>query len=63
MILYLMVTTDELRLPLIVTDSVLEMSRKTGKTVNNIQSQISKDKRGILKRSPFIRVEVDDEEI
>ena len=59
--LYLMVTSDEYELPIIVTDSVDELAEKTGRSKNTIQSEISHYLSGRYKHSPFRRIEFEDE--
>lgn len=57
-----MVTRDEYRLPIMVVDSVTELARRTGKSPDNISSYISKWKRGQMDNSPFIKVQIEEEE-
>lgn len=57
--LYLLVTQDELELPLIVADSVKELAVKCGCTENAISVGINyKEKGG---KSRFEKVEIDDD--
>ena len=58
--LYLYVTDDRYELPLIVADSVPELSRITGKSINVIHSMISKYNKGKIKRSRFLSVELEE---
>jgi len=55
--LYLLVTQDELELPLIVADSIKELAVKCGCTENAISVGISYKKNG--GKSRFVKVEVD----
>ena len=57
--LYLLVTQDELELPLIVADSLDELSTKCGCTKNAITAGISYKKNG--GKSRFEKVEIDDD--
>ena len=57
--LYLLVTQDELELPLIVADSVKELAVKCGCTENAISVGISYKKNG--GKSRFEKVEIDDD--
>lgn len=54
--LYMKITRDNLELPLFVTESIQELAIHEGKTVNNIQSQISKYEKGKNKSSQYRRV-------
>ena len=56
--LYMMVTTDEYELPLYVTDSVKDLAKVSGCSVHTIHSWVSKYKRGKVKRSRFVKIEV-----
>ena len=58
---WMMVTDDELRLPLAVANTARELSKITGKSINAINSAISHSKNG-KRRSSYERVEIDDEE-
>lgn len=51
------VTKDDLELPVAVAETIEELARITGKSVNNIKSQISKAKKQ-GSRARYIRVEV-----
>ena len=57
--LYLLVTQDELELPLIVADSLDELSAKCGCTKNAITVGISYKKNG--GKSRFVKVVVEDD--
>ncbi len=57
---YMMVTKDELQLPLAVAESAEELARIVGTTANNVRSTASRAKDG--KFRSFVRVEVDDDE-
>lgn len=58
MTIYMMVTDDELELPLVIADSVPELAKKIGKNVNTIYSGISHEKHGRIKRSIYKKVEI-----
>jgi hypothetical protein len=57
--LYLLVTQDELELPLIVADSIKELAVKCGCTENAISVGISYKKNG--GKSRFVKVVVEDD--
>lgn len=61
MILYIMVTRDKYELPLAVADTAAELASMVGVTTNAVLSGISKTRKGKLKKSRYIRVEVDNE--
>lgn len=56
--LYMMVTDDELELPLVVADSAQELADIIGRNVNTIYSGISHEKHGRIKRSIYKKVEI-----
>ena len=56
--LYMMVTDDELELPLVVADSAQELADIIGRNVNTIYSGISHEQHGRIKRSIYKKVEV-----
>ena len=58
MTIYMMVTDDELELPLVIADSVPELAKKIGKNVNTIYSGISHEQHGRIKRSIYKKVEI-----
>lgn len=58
--LYMIVTADRYELPMLVADSLDELSEFSGKTKTNISSCISKKKNGKNNGYKFIRIEVDD---
>lgn len=58
MTLYMMVTDDELELPLVVADSAQELADLIGRNVNTIYSGISHEKHGRIKRSIYKKVEI-----
>lgn len=62
MTVYVWVSTDEYRLPKYVAYSLKELVKVSGKPVNTIASMISKHAKGKAPNSPFIRVEVDNDE-
>lgn len=57
--IYMLVTQDELELPLIVADSLGELAEKCGCTKNAISSGISYKKNG--GKSRFVKVVVEDD--
>lgn len=57
--LYLRVTKDKYRLPVAVADSVTELSRMTHVSCDTIYQSLSRSKRGIIKDSQWVSVEVD----
>ena len=57
---YLEITQDELELPVLVCLSLSELARRSGFSMVNVASQITKGITGECKRPRFIRVEVDD---
>ena len=56
------VTKDRYELPVAVADSIKELARIVGVSRDNIKSSASKRRRGLLKRSRFVSVEIEDEE-
>lgn len=56
--LYMMVTDDELELPLVVADSAQELADIIGRNVNTIYSGISHEQHGRVKRSIYKKVEI-----
>lgn len=58
MTLYMLVSKDELELPLAVADSPAELARMIGASSNSIKSAISKSKRKGTK-SQYKKVEVE----
>ena len=56
--LYMMVTDDELELPLVVADSAQELADIIGRNVNTIYSEISHEQHGRIKRSIYKKVEI-----
>ena len=56
--LYMMVTDDELELPLVVADSAQELADIIGRSVNTIYSGISHEKHGRIKSSIYKKVEI-----
>lgn len=61
MIVYVMISKDRYELPLIVADTQSELARLAGVKVSAVSSGISKTKLGKLKRSKYIKVEIDDD--
>lgn len=61
MVLWMMVSSDELELPIAVADTATELARMVGVNYNTIYSTISHTKTGQIKKTRYIRVEVDDE--
>ena len=60
--LWLEVTRDKYELPVAVADSIKELARIVGVSRDNIKSSASKHRRGLVKRSRFVSVEIEDEE-
>jgi hypothetical protein len=58
MTVYMMVTDDELELPLVVADSAQELADIIGRNVNTIYSGISHEQHGRIKRSIYKKVEI-----
>lgn len=56
--LYLAVTTDELELPLFVTENLQEMADKYNVTKNNILASISHRRSGKYSRVKFVRIDI-----
>jgi hypothetical protein len=54
----MMVTDDELELPLVVADSAQELADIIGRNVNTIYSGISHEQHGRIKRSIYKKVEI-----
>lgn len=61
--IFMEVTRDRYELPLIVADSSRELAQKSGANQDAVISTICKWVKGERKRSRFIRIEVEDEEI
>lgn len=60
--LYLGVTADKYELPLIVTDTVVELAKITGVDSRTLRDRISKGCSGKNTGIKFIKVEVKDED-
>lgn len=58
---WMMVSTDALRLPIAVANSAKELARITGKSEVSIKSAVSHAKDG-KRRSCYERVEIDEED-
>lgn len=56
----MMVTKDKYRLPIVVADSLEEMSAITGKSRKHISSYVSKWSAGKMDNSQFIKVELEE---
>ena len=56
---YMLITTDKYELPLAVADTVQELANILGENKNNIESCISHNRRGVSKRSKYIKVELE----
>lgn len=54
--LYMVVTSDQLELPLYVADSPKEIAKKFNTSVNNVNSAISKNLNGKRQGYKFIKV-------
>lgn len=59
--LYMMVTGDEYELPLIVCDTIKELSMRTNTNANTISTLIHYQCNGRYSDRKFVKVEVDDE--
>lgn len=59
MTLYLEVTKDKYELPLAVADSIAELAKMRMVTRSTIDANISRWKKGIVKKSKYIEVKVD----
>lgn len=60
MYLWLVVTHDELELPLMVADSARQLGEMCGTSGNNVKSCVSKYEKGVLKWTKFRKVEITD---
>lgn len=60
-ILWLMVTRDELELPMIVEESAEELAKKAGVSVESVLTGAWKYETGKIKFSRYRRIEVDDD--
>lgn len=58
--LWMIVTLDELELPIAVFDSAKEMAEFSGITVDSIYSEISHEKYGLQKRTKYKKVILDE---
>lgn len=56
--LYMLVTPDKYELPMYVTDSVKDLARFAGVKANSIYIMMSRYKKGEIKRTRFVSVEV-----
>lgn len=57
--IWMWITKDKFELPIAVAGSAAELSRLSGKTINNIWSQASKYESGKQKKTQFVRVKID----
>ena len=62
MIVYAKVTRDEYELPIAIADSVPELAKITGATVNSIYTNITHQKRGQIKNGSYKRIDIGDAE-
>lgn len=61
MTVYVMVSKDRYELPLIVADTQVELARRAGVRANSIATLLNKHKRGLVKKTRYLCVEIDDE--
>lgn len=59
---YMAVSEDEYELPELVADSANELAKAMGVTRNTVDSQVSRRKHGIVQRSKYVAVEIEDDE-
>lgn len=62
MTIWMEVTQDEFELPVLIALSASELARKAGTSRTNVSSSACRNKRGKLKRTRFLKVEIDDDE-
>ena len=62
MVIWMEVTKDKYELPVVVADDAYKLAELTGASVNNIRSTASKYAHGEIRRSRFVRVEMEDVE-
>ena len=62
MTVYVLVSRDQYELPLLVTDTQEEMARILGVRANSIATHIYKHRKGLIKRSHFLSVKIDDDD-
>lgn len=60
MTVYVLVSRDQYELPLLVTDTQEEMAQILGIRANSIATHIYKHRKGLIKKSHFLSVEIDD---
>lgn len=58
---WMMVSNDKYELPVAVADSVEELADIVGRKRNTIESAISRHKNGKIKKTKFVKVEIDEE--
>ena len=59
--LYMAVTTDELELPLYVTDNAPDLARKFGLKIQSMYCEISRPSKSTVRGYKFIKIKMDDE--
>ena len=57
-VLYLEITTDEYELPIVVAESVPELAKLSGASINAIRSALCRQRNGKLKNSRFREVRI-----
>ncbi len=62
MVVWMEVTKDKYELPVAVADDAYKLSELTGASVNNIRSTVCRYEHGEIKRSRFVRVEMEEDE-
>ena len=60
MTVYVLVSRDRYELPLLVTDTQEEMARILGVRANSIATTIYKQRVGLIKKSRYLCVEIDE---
>lgn len=60
MILYMEVTRDKYELPIFISPSAREVAENAGTDINTVYSLCSRHKRGVYKRTRFVKVEIGD---
>lgn len=58
--LWLLVTADEYELPLIIADTIRELSRKSGISVNAIRSGANRYRNGKIHHSQYHRISLEE---
>lgn len=58
---YMEISPDRLELPVAVADSPAELAKMSGTSADVVRSCISKQRRGIYRKSRFIEIEIESE--